>query len=390
MTGESTIVQATLYDQERSQVGAIDMGSRNFKYVFGQKINGIITTELVGKERLDIGKEVTENNGLIGRSKFMQIEEALSRFMRYCSDRGTSKVLAIATSAIRNARNQQQVIDLAREIGLTMEVADGAREGEVGYLAATGGAPDKLVCDSGSKSIQIAWKVNGKILSQSIPVGYELVYERFVKHASSLDETKENLARFLDGNFKELPQNTDQFIALAANTITSFVTGEKRTGHQGRTLTRTALNGKMSELRELSPSRYNNLKSSLTRVEKTLPGLVFLDYLMERTGHGEALITESELPVGLIVEYFFRRGDGGRFSCKRAPGAVDTGAASDHQITPAGMRQAAETINDSIPEIARQFRTLADHLESVIGYLQSIGEIVITGPRQQFAIAAQE
>ena len=70
--------------------------------------------------------------------------------------------------------------------------------------------------------------------------------------------------------------------------------------------------------------------------------------------------------------------------------AVDTGAASDHPITPAGMRRAAETINDSIPKIAKQFKTLADHLESVIGYLQSTGEIVITGPYQQFAIAAQK
>ena len=178
----------------------------------------------------------------------------------------------------------------------------------MGYLAATGGAPNKLVCDSGSKSIQIAWEINGKILSRSIPVGYELVYESFVEHASTLDETKENFGRFLDGNFKYLPENTDQFIALAANTITSFVTGEKRTGHQGRTLMRTSLNGKMSELRELSPSQYNNLKASLPRVEKTLPGLVFLDYLMERTGHGETLITEAELPAGLIVEYFFKRG----------------------------------------------------------------------------------
>lgn len=390
MTGESTIAQPRRSDEEPSKVGAIDMGSRNFKYVFGQKINGIITTELIGKERLEIGKEVTENHGLIGQNKFMQIEEALSQFMRYCSDRGATKVLAIGTSAIRNARNQQQVIDLAREIGLTMEVTDGVREGEVGYLAATGGAPNKLVCDSGSKSIQIAWETNGKILSRSIPVGYELVYESFVEHASTLDETKENFGRFLDSNFKELPENTDQFIALAANTITSFVTGEKRTGHQSRTLTRTSLNGKMSELRELSPSQYNNLKSSLTRVEKTLPGLVFLDYLMERTGHGEALITETELPVGLIVEYFFKRGDGGLFSCKRVPMAVDTGAASDHPITPAGMRRAAETINDSIPKIAKQFKTLADHLESVIDYLQSIGEIVITEPHQQFAIAAQK
>lgn len=70
--------------------------------------------------------------------------------------------------------------------------------------------------------------------------------------------------------------------------------------------------------------------------------------------------------------------------------ADDTVAASDHPITPAGMRRAAETINDSIPEIAKQFKTLADHLETVIVYLQSIGEIVITGPHQQFALAAQK
>jgi exopolyphosphatase/pppGpp-phosphohydrolase len=307
MTGESTIVQPPRSDEEPSKVGAIDMGSKNFKFVFGQNINGIITTELIGKERLEIGKEVTENHGLIGRNKFMQIEEALSQFIRYCSDRGTPKVLAIATSAIRGARNHQQVIDLAQEIGLTIEVTDGVREGEVGYLAATGGAPNKLVSDFGSKSTQIAWEINGKILSRSIPVGYELAYERYVEHASTLDETKENFGRFLDGNLKELPGNMDQFIALAANTITSFATGEKRTGHQGKTLARATLNGRMSELRELSPSQYNNLKSSLPKVEKTLPGLFFLDYLMERTGHGEALIAETELPVGLIVEYFFKR-----------------------------------------------------------------------------------
>ncbi len=304
MAGESTIAQPPRSDEESSKVGAIDMGSRNFKYVFGQKIGGIITTELIGKERLEIGREVTENHGLIGRNKLMQIEGALSRFMRYCADRGAPKVLAIATSAIRNARNQVQVMDLARKIGLILEVAEGEREGQVGYLAATGGAPNQFVSDSGSKSIQIAWEINGKIQSRSVPFGYELVYESFVEHASTLDETKENFARFLDGNFKELPENTNQFIALAANTITSFITGVERTGHQGRVLTRASLTAKMSELLELSPSQYNELKSSLKRVEKTLPGLVLLDYLMERTGHGEALITEAELPVGLIVEYF--------------------------------------------------------------------------------------
>lgn len=307
MTGNGRVTRLTRPGLDSSPIGAVDMGSRNFKYVFGQKINGVVTTELIGKERLDIGREVTENNGLIGRDKFTQIEDALSRFVRYCRDREAPVVLAIATSAFRNARNQQQIIDLARDIGLSMEIADGPREGEVGYLAATGGAPNKFVCDAGSKSTQIAWELDGDIQSRSIPVGYELAYESFVEHASTLDESKEHFGRFLDGNFRALPKNTDQFIALAANTITTFVTGENRTGQQARMLSRADLSDRMSRLRALSASRFDRLKSSLPKAKKTLVGMVFLDYLMERTGHDEALVTEIELPAGLIVEYFNRR-----------------------------------------------------------------------------------
>ena len=44
-------------------------------------------------------------------------------------------------------------------------------------MAATGGQPNKLVSDSGSKSIQVAWEANGRIRSSSAPVGYEQAYE---------------------------------------------------------------------------------------------------------------------------------------------------------------------------------------------------------------------
>ena len=287
-----------------SSVGAIDMGSRNFKFVFGQKnFEGIITTELVRKERLEFGKEVTENDGLIGEEKILQMQETLSQFVQYCRDRGAQEVLAIATSAIRNAKNHQRIIDVAREAGLTINVAEGVREGELGYLAATGGASNKLVSDSGSKSMQIAWEFAGKIHSHSVPVGYELAYESFLEPASTFSESEKMFHRFLGGNFPRLPEHTNQFVALAANTITSFVTGDKNRAPP-RTLTKTALNGKLSELRMYSESQYDDLKSSLPGTEKVLPGLIFLEYVMERSGHREALISENELPVGLIVEYF--------------------------------------------------------------------------------------
>ena len=181
------------FDEAINSIGAIDMGSKNFKFVFGQKINGIITTELIGKERLELGKEVTENDGLIGEEKIAQMQETLSRFVSYCRDRGATEILAIATSAIRNAKNHQRIIDMARETGLTIDVAEGIREGRLGYLAATGGESNKLVSDGGSKSMQIAWEFMGKIHSHSVPVGYELAYEGFLETASTFNEAETNV-----------------------------------------------------------------------------------------------------------------------------------------------------------------------------------------------------
>ena len=307
MRAQGGNAQFTATNEAALVVGAVDMGSKNFKFVLGRKVDGIVTTELVGKERLELGKEVTENHGLIGAEKMAQIQQTLSRFVRHCRDRGVPKVLAIATSAIRNARNHQRVIDLARETGIALDVADGAREGEVGYFAATGGAPGKLVSDFGSKSIQIAWEADGRIHSRSVPVGYQLAYESFVEPESTFGETQRNFRRFLDGNFREFPGETDRFFALAANTVSSFVTGEERHGPK-RTLGRAALQAKITELRALSASQYRDLKSSLPGADKILPGVVFLDYMLERSAHEEAFISENELPVGLIVEYFLQRG----------------------------------------------------------------------------------
>lgn len=306
MNADTRTVGTAVPDEAVDTVGAVDMGSRNFKYVLGRKVDGVITTELVGKERVDLGKEVTENNGLIGEQKVSRLRVSLSRFVRYCGDCGASRVLAIATSAIRNARNCQQILDMAREVGLEVQIAEGTREGEIGYYAATGGTPNGLVSDSGSKSMQIAWEEAGLIRSHSVQVGYELAFETFLEHEARFSEGQAKFCRFLDGNFTELPQNTDRYFALAANSAASFVGGDAQSGPE-RMLDSESLSAAIGRLGALSASAYSKLKTSQARVEKILPGLIFIDYVMARSGHEQVCIAQNELPVGLIVEHFLGR-----------------------------------------------------------------------------------
>ena len=299
--------QLSRMDEAVSMVGAIDMGSKNFKFVCGQKVDGVITTELIRKECLGLGKEVTENNGLIGEEKISQVSQSLSQFVQYCRERGAPDVLAITASAIRNARNYERIRDVAHAAGVNLEIADGAREGEIGYFAATGGASNKLVTEVGSRSMQITWNSDGVIRSRSVSVGYEQAYEGFIEHESTLLESERRFCKFLDGNFSEVPQHTDQYFSLAANTATSFVTEEMHRGSD-RTLEKDVLDGTMARLRALSPSEYDGLKSSLPKAKKIFPGLIFIQYIMERSGHDQMVASPNELPVGLVVEYFLNLG----------------------------------------------------------------------------------
>ena len=280
-------------------IGAVDMGSKNFKFVVGQNVDGVITTELIRKERFELGREVSDNNGLISEERIDQVRKSLSQFVAFCKDRGAPAVLGVAASAIRNARNYERIRDIAHVEGVNLEIADGAREGKIGYFAATGGVRNKLVTEVGSKSTQITWDRDGDILSRSVSVGYEQAYESFVEHASTLSESEQAFHRFLDGNFGELPSHTDQYVALAANTATSFVVQG-----QARMLNRDSLDNFMGRLRALPPHEYGALKSSLPKADKILPGLIFIQYVMRRTGHREVHASPNELPVGLIVEYF--------------------------------------------------------------------------------------
>jgi exopolyphosphatase/pppGpp-phosphohydrolase len=292
--------------QQHRMIGAIDMGSKNFKFVCGHETDGVITTELIRKESLQLGKEVSENNGLIGAERIYQVSRSLSWFVLYCRERGATEVLGIAASAIRNARNYERVRDLAYVVGVNLEVADGAREGEIGYFAATGGAANKLVTEVGSKSMQVTWDSDGAIRSQSVSVGYEQAYEGFIEHQSTLRDAECMFYKFLDGNFSEVPVHTDQYFALAANTTTSFVTGEMPRGSE-RILDKDALDATMAGLRALSPSEFNALKTSLPKANKIFPGLIFIQYIMERSGHDQMVASPNELPVGLVVEYFLKR-----------------------------------------------------------------------------------
>ena len=295
-------------DGPGTTVCAIDLGSRNFKAVVGRVAHGAIATRLLGKVRMDLGEHLAENRGSISKAKISEILDALNSLAARGRAQGASSVLAVGTRALREARNAGAVVRAARVAGVPVEVASGEREAELAYLCATGGAPNRLVSDFGSQSLEIAWRTENAIETRCVDPGYVDAYADWFAGASGFAVARAGYDAFLARNIDRLPAGTGQLLCLASNTAASYVLGRPKEEVTNRPLTRAALDSAIRRLERLAPASWRAHRDTLARAEKVLPGLVVLDHLMRRSGHREAVMVEAELPVGLIVDHLARSG----------------------------------------------------------------------------------
>src|SRR5207247_905510 len=157
---------------------AIDMGSNTFKRIVGSFENGRYEQTNIEKSTLGVGDEVVRY-GRISDRKFAEIEKALSRFKTSCEKDSAATVVAIGTSAFRDAPNGARAVEIAAKLGIPMEIATEQRESELAYLAGSVGQDGYAVIDNGSRSIELVSKEEGARRYLVFNQGYRLAYDEF-------------------------------------------------------------------------------------------------------------------------------------------------------------------------------------------------------------------
>jgi exopolyphosphatase/guanosine-5'-triphosphate,3'-diphosphate pyrophosphatase len=288
-------------------VCAIDVGSKNLKLESGYRELGRIVTRRMRKVTLNLGEEVRASGGVIREHKLLELRSVLAEF-RECGERnGTSRLMAVGTNALRQARNRDQVLALADELEIELEIADGRREGELGYAAATLGEPNHLVSELGSHSMQVAWLCGGPVEVLHREAGYVFAYDSFVQAAPGMAEAYGDYRAFLERELNGIPASACSFIALSANSAVGFAVGRDKGLVNDTTFPRSGLRRKLQALRGLTRTEFSELKAKTEKASKVLPGLIFLDYVLERAGRDEVRVAEAELATGLIIEHFRSR-----------------------------------------------------------------------------------
>jgi hypothetical protein len=303
---EKLSARAPFGESSRAKIAAIDLGSNTFKAAVGELQGPRLVTRLLGKQRVGLGMHVAANRGIISEEKLSEARCALEALKSLCEREGCTTIVAVATRAVRAATNSGALVDVARELGVEMEIVSGEREAELAYLAVSGGKPGKLVCELGSQSMQLGWRPSKRIESLSINAGYQLVYPGLIRDAGHMTQARDAYSAFLDREVGALPTGSDAFIGIAMNTMACFVTALHKTRVTDRYLSHACVREKMRILGGLTTTAFASLKATTPKVDKILSSLILLDYLLGRSGHDRAFIAQSELPVGLIIECFER------------------------------------------------------------------------------------
>ena len=141
------------------RTAVIDMGSNSFRLVVFTAADGWWkrTDEIYLAVRIGEGLDAT---GKLGKAPMKRALEAADVFAHFCKATGIESpdINAVATSAIRDASNQEVFLDRVRdETGLEVKVLSREQEAYYGYLAAVNSTTlaDGAVFDLGGGSLQL-------------------------------------------------------------------------------------------------------------------------------------------------------------------------------------------------------------------------------------------
>ena len=188
----------------------IDLGTNTFhcKIVqFSSKADYNI--QFYQKIFVKIGEDGIEN-GFISKTAIKRAENALEIFQKSILERNVTDVLAIGTSAMRNATNSNILVQKMNNWNWQVQIIDGKREAELIYKGVisdpkTSKGVTSLIMDIGGGSVEFIIGLNEKILwSQSFEIGAQRLKDLFHKNEIISNIETQNLNTFLSKNLEEL------------------------------------------------------------------------------------------------------------------------------------------------------------------------------------------
>lgn len=214
------------------RIAAIDLGTNSFHLVIADtKPNGAFRILSSEKETVRLGESGADMKYLTPEAMQRGLT-ALKRFKALMDARAVRSIRAIATSAIREAENQDEFLRKVRvELGITIEVVSGVEEGRLIYLGVLQALPlyakRALVIDIGGGSTEyvIGERAIPRYIA-SLKLGAIRITRRFSLAESPSDRAIEEARKYIIGELsptaKEIRKQGFEVLAASSGTAQSI------------------------------------------------------------------------------------------------------------------------------------------------------------------------
>jgi len=186
----------------------IDIGSNSVRMtVFARtsRFGFYLLKEIKSKVRISEG--AYSHNGNLQPEAISRALHALREFLNVAKAYQATKILCVATSAVRDAPNKSDFVTrVKKELSLNIKVIDGTKEARYGAVAAMNllFLKDAITVDIGGGSTELAFIKNGKIEGLcSLDLGTVRLKELFFDNSAPLGEAK----KFIASELEKIPEN---------------------------------------------------------------------------------------------------------------------------------------------------------------------------------------
>jgi exopolyphosphatase/guanosine-5'-triphosphate,3'-diphosphate pyrophosphatase len=306
------------------RIAAIDIGTNSIHMIVVQ-VRPDLSFEVIDREkemvRLGAG-------GLDGRALTPEAMHAalqvLSKFRRLAESHKVDEVIAVATSATREAENGGEFLQTVTEqTGIRPKVISGTEEARLIHLAAVYGVSvpgdTAVVIDIGGGSVEVTRGAGAAIeLGRSFKLGVIRLTERFVKTDPLESRDERKLVRHIDGEIgKYLHQvargGFDRVIGTSGTILSIGAVAAAAEGVapgaslRNRRVTAKQIHRVRKDLVAIDLEKRLRVPGlEPRRADLAVAGAILVDEILKRLGAAEITLCDLSLREGLVLDYIAR------------------------------------------------------------------------------------
>ncbi len=189
------------------KIGIIDLGSNSARLVIVELFDEnyfYVVDEL--KESVRLGQDM-DRDGFLKPQRVAETIRTLKMFKRLCDASGVDKIIAVATAAVRRAKNQRSFLDeIQATVGIRVEVLSEEAEATLVYRGVINSMdiPKGIILEIGGGSSKIIYYNRRSVLHYvSLPFGAVTLTDLFKDDGTPMEQT-ERIEEFFTEQFKKI------------------------------------------------------------------------------------------------------------------------------------------------------------------------------------------